>query len=124
MNIDYKPLEKPLSDDFSKLVLEFLNQSNDPDEQKILGLMAREIWNISYFPQSDQLKEIDSFLQEQGIKGKKKVNYKQMMIEGIERKKKATQAYEPEELWTRVEQFKVWKVKENYQINFDLDFYV
>lgn len=124
MNFDYKTLEKPLSEEFSKLVLEFLNQSNDPAEQKILGLMAREVWNISYFPQSDQLKEIDKFLQEQGIKAEKKLNYQQMMIEGIERKKKATQAYEPENLWTRVEQFKVWKVKENYQINFDLDFYL
>ncbi|GBC59168.1 hypothetical protein DENIS_0104 [Desulfonema ishimotonii] len=120
----YEKINRKLSEMFAEILIDFALKAESKEEEKIMILMAKEIWNISYFDKDAQETEIDEFINslditEESITKK----YSNMMRKGIRDKKKNTKEYELKDVWTRVEQLKVWKIKGRYKMEFELDFY-
>ncbi len=59
----YDRINKPLSIALTNVVIDFANKAENPQEEKIMILMAREIWNMSYCDHQAQQHEIDQFIQ-------------------------------------------------------------
>ena len=120
---EYEILEKPLSEEFTKLLISFAKMANNKDEENMFIIMAREIWNISYFDECAQAEEIGIFVSSLNKDEQEQKKFINLMIKGIADKKKATQYIDIKDVWTRVENLKVLKTQSNYVVEFELDFY-
>ena len=119
----YERINRPLSEVFSKLLVDFAKMAENGEEEKIMILMAREIWNISYFDPKIQQKEIEEFVISLGVDRLKQDKYRSLMAEGVIKKKNATKNIDISDVWTRVENLKVRKVKGHYITEFEFDYY-
>ena len=119
----YERIQKSLYEAFTKFVVGFAKKAKTKEEEKIMISMAKEIWNISYLNKKAQEEEIEEFVNSLKIEESKLSIYRNMMIQGIRDKKKATKNYDLKDVWTRVEDLKVCKVENTYKIEFQLDFY-
>ena len=119
----YERAQKSLYEAFTKFLVGFAKKAKTKEEEKIMISMAKEVWNISYFNKEAQEEEIEEFINSLKIEESKLSIYRNMMIQGIRDKKKATMNYDLKDVWTKVEDLKVRKVADNYKIEFQLDFY-
>ncbi len=85
--------------------------------------MAREVWNISYFDEEAQQREIQAFIESLEVEPAKQQIYTRFMTQGIREKHKATKQIDLKDVWTRVEHFKAWKANDQYKVEFEFDFY-
>ncbi len=119
----YDQINRPLSEEFTKLVIDFAKMAEDEEEEKIMILMAREVWNISYFSHHAQYEEIESFVSSLDVDQSKRNTYRSVMAQGIRDKKNATKHIDMQDVWSRVENLKVWKVQGKYRVEFEFEFY-
>jgi hypothetical protein len=119
----YELINQALSEEFTKLLVGFAKMAEDKAEEKTMILMAREVWNISYFDQNAQQKEIEEFVTSLGVDPLKQDKYRSLMADGIIKKKSATKNIDIQDVWTRVENLKVRKIKDYYNVEFEFDFY-
>ncbi len=119
----YDRINRPLSIIFTKMVVDFAQKAENREEEKIFILMAREVWNISYFDKKARDSEIISFINSLHTEESKSEKYRNMMIKGVSDKRKATKKYELKNVWTRVENLKVRKKYGKYKVEFEFDFY-
>ncbi len=119
----YDRINRPLSKIFTKMLLDFAQKAENREEEKNFILMAKTVWNISYFDKKAQKSEINTFINSLHIEESKSEKYRNMMMKGIKDKKKATEKYELKDVWTRVENLKVRKKYGIYKIEFEFDFY-
>jgi hypothetical protein len=119
----YDLINQPLSEEFTKLLVDLAKMAEDKAEEKIMILMVREIWNISYFDPKAQQQELEEFVTSLGVDREQHDKYRSLMADGIIKKKNATKNIDIPEVWTRIENLKVRKIKGHYAVEFEFDFY-
>jgi len=119
----YDRINKPLSIVFTKLLMDFIEKADNAQEEKLMILMAQEIWNISYFDHSAQQHEIENFINSLHVDLITQRRYKILMMQGVQEKNSKTRTIDVPNVWTKVEKLNIKKAAGKYKVAFEFDYY-